>query len=120
MKHDNEFNEFEDNLFSEIINDDTTKWLSDVLFGLGFQDLLRERTVEAFNESGVSMEYIDDILEEIIFSSRDRGDNFTAQTAESLRILIKALLGKPVFPWDPSPDIVISRIINYFATVGRS
>ena len=107
---------FDEDIFSDSVKEENIEWLSKVLFGLGFQDLLRERAIEAFNESGISVEFIDDILEEIIFSARDNNDLFTAQTAESLRVLIKAILGKPVFPWDPTPDMVINRIMNFFSS----
>ncbi len=95
-------------------------WLFEVLNGLGFNELLRERTTEALQELGLSENKIDSILEEISFKTRDQGEIEIAHTAESLRVLLRAMLGREVYPWDPEPQLVVRRIYHFLLNNGES
>ncbi len=109
--HDNEPSE-------EFIPGVHAYWLYEVLRGLGFTELLKERTVEAFQELGLSESKIDAILEEISFNTRDHGKMEVAYTAESLRVLLRAMLGREVYPWDPEPQLVVRRIYHFLLSNG--
>ena len=74
---------------------------------------MREQTIETLQELGLSEGKVDAILEEISFKTRDLGEIEIAHTAESLRVLFRAMLGREVYPWDPEPQLIVRRIYHF-------